>query len=63
MFYSKFVYDIQMLLTYVVLTKKCYFLWLKLHSLGSATINNAAYSVNLGFKFHSLDDATIYNDA
>jgi len=48
-----------MLLRYVLLTEKCYFLWLKLHSLASATVNNAAYSVNLCFKFHSLDGDTI----
>jgi len=52
-----------MLLRYVLLTEKCYFLWLKLHSLGNATIDNAAYSVNLAFIFHSLEGATIYNDA
>jgi len=52
-----------MLLGYILLTEKCYFLWLKIHSLGSATVNNAAYSANLAFKFHSLDGATIYNDA
>jgi len=52
-----------MLLRHVLLTEKCYFLCLKLHSLGSATVNNAAYSVNLRFKFHSLEGATIYNDA
>jgi len=34
-----------------------------MHSPGGATINNAAYSVNLRFKFHSLEGATIYNDA
>jgi len=48
-----------MLLRYVLLTEKCYFLWLKLHSLGSPTVNIAAYSVNLRFKFHSIDGDTI----
>jgi len=33
-----------------------------MHSPGGATVNNAAYSVNLAFKFHSLEDANIYND-
>jgi len=28
-----------------------------------ATVNNAAYSVNLAFKFHSLEGTTIYNYA
>jgi len=48
-----------MLLTYVLLTEKCYILWLKLHSVGGATVNNDAYSVNLASKFHSLEGATI----
>jgi len=43
-----------MLLMYILLNEKCYILWLNLHSLVSATVNNAAYLVNLGFKFHSL---------
>jgi len=30
-------------------------LLLKIHSLRSATVNNAAYSTNLAFKFHSLE--------
>jgi len=33
------------------------------HSLWSKNVNNTAYSVNLRFKFHLLDGATIYNDA
>jgi len=41
------------------ITSKSYILWLKLHSQGVATVNNAAYSVNLPFKFHSLEGATI----
>jgi len=50
-----------MLFTYVLLTEKRYFLWLKLDSPGGATVNNAAYSVNF-HKFYCLDGATIYND-
>jgi len=30
-----------------------------MHSPGDATVNNAAYSANLAFKFHSLEGATI----
>jgi len=41
------------------ITSKSYILWLKLHSVGGTTVNNAAYSVNLAFKFHSLEGATI----
>ena len=52
-----------MLLRYFLLSEKCYFLLFKIHFLGSATVNNAAYSANLAFKFHSLEGATIYNDA
>ena len=44
-------------------TSKSYIFWFKLHSVGGATVNNAAYSANLAFKFHSLEGATIYNDA
>jgi len=33
-----------------------------MHSPVGATVNNAAYSVNLAFKFHSLDGASIYDD-
>jgi len=36
-----------------------YILWIKIHSVGGATVNNAAYSANLAFKFHSLEGATI----
>ena len=45
------------------ITTKSYIFWLKLHSLGGATVNNAAYSSNLAFKFHSLEGTTMYNDA
>jgi len=34
-----------------------------MHSPVGATVNDVAYSVNFRFKFHSLDDATISNDA
>ena len=45
------------------ITSKSYIFWFKLHSVGVATVNNAAFSANLAFKFHSLEGATIYNDA
>jgi len=32
------------------------------HSPGGATVNDAAYSVNLAFKFYSLDGARMYDD-
>jgi len=34
-----------------------------MHSPGGATINNAAYSVILAFKFYSLEGASMYDDA
>jgi len=34
---------------------------LKLHSIGGTTINIVAYSVNVRFKFHSIEGATIHD--
>jgi len=51
-----------MLFPYLLLTQNSYLLWLKVHSLGGTTVNNAAYSANFAYKFHSLEGATMYND-
>ena len=40
-----------------------YILLINIHSVGGATVNDAAYSANLAFKFDLLEGATIYNDA